>query len=162
MVKGNGDRRRELAKNRRKDQKLESARRREGPLKATPSEVRARLLDLCAKNVIQESNIKCWIVAGNDSNKLQEESSSSDMIPNSSSSSSWCMSFLKMGSCSTKRCRFKHEIFLDSIYCEQCSDASGGGDSIEPLRPIPGLRDLKTDDQLVYDRKVWISYEMWF
>lgn len=95
MVKGNYERRKELAERRKQDRVDEKQRRTAGPISATPTEVRARLLSDAQKdeNGDGESELVAWVVIGG-ATKL------------------FCEDYFRTGSCPTKRCKFCHDVSI--------------------------------------------------
>ncbi|KAJ3318165.1 hypothetical protein HDV06_000794 [Boothiomyces sp. JEL0866] len=127
MVKGNGDRRRQLAQQRKQDQKNEIQRKLAGSELATPDEVRARLLDDCRKKQISEDLLIAYIKHPTDET-LQ------------------CPSFISTGYCETKRCRYRHVDNLSAL-----------GIQVEepvPMLERRPLRKVPASCKLVYNRTI--------
>jgi hypothetical protein len=140
MVKGNGDRRRELAAMRKHDQQQESLRKKAGPAKATPTEVRAILLDLSTKGLLSEGKeeLKVWLVS---------KQESADELPET------CLFFLRTGDCSLKKCKYKHVQSLCKLKNMQ-EPLEGGGLGLPPLDQILLVKFTDTGDSQVYDRRL--------
>ncbi|KAJ3270420.1 hypothetical protein HDV01_007830 [Terramyces sp. JEL0728] len=127
MVKGNGDRRRQLAQQRKQDQKDEIQRKLGGCELATPDEVRARLLDDCRKKNIPEDLLVAFVKHPTDET-LQ------------------CPSFLSFGHCETKRCRYRHVDNLSYLNIKV--------DQPVPMLETKPLRQVPASCKLVYNRTI--------
>ena len=88
MVKGNAQRRIELAERRKLESFEEKERRLAGPSAATPSEVRARLLSDARGSVEAEAGLIAWVVTDG---------------------KFFCEDFFRTGTCPLKRCKFAHD-----------------------------------------------------
>ena len=138
MVKGNGDRRRELAAMRKQDQLEEISRKKSGPLKATPTEIRAILLDLSTKGFLLDGKeeLKVWVISNPDC---------ADEQP------STCISYLRTGDCSLKKCKYKHTQSLCKL--KNMTDPLEGG-GIPPLVPVLLVDFTDPGDNQIYDRRL--------
>ncbi|KAJ3253155.1 hypothetical protein HK103_000850 [Boothiomyces macroporosus] len=127
MVKGNGDRRRQLAQQRKQDQRNEIQRKLGGSELATPDEVRARLLDDCRKKNIPEDLLIAYVKHPTD-DTLQ------------------CPSFISTGYCETKRCRYRHVDNLNKLGVQV--------DQPVPILERKPLRQVPASCKLVYNRTI--------
>ena len=100
MVKGNKERRQELARRRKEDKASESERRKGGPESATPVEVRARLL--CdAKALGGEEQLVAWVVQAPAEDGVECKA--------------WCEDYFRTSTCQLKRCRNAHEVSISHL-----------------------------------------------
>ncbi|KAI8897226.1 hypothetical protein BC833DRAFT_649762 [Globomyces pollinis-pini] len=135
MVRGNADRRRELAQQRKEDQKQEALRKKEGASAATFEEVRARLLNDAKKSNQSCKELIAWI-------GVQDEESTVEV----------CVSYVRFGSCEKKRCKYKHEFTL-------CHLEGIDGMNIEypptmtKVKPV-GLAEVPAASKRVYNRTI--------
>ena len=94
MVKGNFERRKELAEKRKEDRKAEVERKKAGAALATPVEVRGRLLH-DAKVAGATDDLLAWVAApASDDDQTRKDV---------------CDSWWRTGFCALKRCRLSHE-----------------------------------------------------
>jgi hypothetical protein len=102
MVKGNKERRQELARRRKEDKASESERRKSGPECATPVEVRARLLS-DAKALGSEEGLYGWVVppASEDGDDSHQKA--------------WCEDYFRTAHCELKRCKNAHEASISAL-----------------------------------------------
>ena len=101
MVKGNKERRQELARRRREDEAFESERRKGGPELATPAEVRARLLSDAKALGGSEEGLHGWVVQPASENGVEPKA--------------WCEDFFRTGACLLKRCKNSHETTIAGL-----------------------------------------------
>lgn len=94
MVKGNGDRRRELAERRKLESVQEKERKSLGPEFSTPAEARARLLSDAAA-LGSEEGLVGWVTA--------------------SDGPSICEEFFRTGLCALRRCRYAHTVSISAL-----------------------------------------------
>jgi hypothetical protein len=94
MVKGNKERRQELARRRNDEKAAEVERRKLGPAFATPAEARARLLS-DARGGAAEAELVGWIV--------------------SPGGREGCESWFRTGACPHRRCRFSHDASISHL-----------------------------------------------
>ncbi|KAJ3372587.1 transcription initiation factor IIB [Kappamyces sp. JEL0680] len=139
MVKGNGDRRRQLAAQRKADQVEERIRKGAGPERATHSEVRARLLDYCRKGRLAEDRLLCHVIAMADDQAEEGPR--------------MCPAHLRAGVCPAKRCRFKHECSLAHLQGMEDGVPETESNGVTLMKQIP-LRLLNANDRLVYDKRI--------
>ena len=97
MVKGNKERRQELARRRKEDKATESERRRGGAELATPVEARARLLS-DAKALGSEEGLVAWVVQGASEEGVEVKA--------------WCEDYFRTSTCQLRRCRNAHEVTI--------------------------------------------------
>lgn len=147
MVKGNQDRRKELAQRQRDDKRGEIERKKGGPELATPSEVRARLLSDLKLTGASDGTLWGWCLP--------------KPAPGESISKSLCASWFRTGSCTFKRCRFSHEHSISHLSgVPAAPEKAADGDDADPkggslaLPPLECrfLRDCDPGGELVYDR----------
>ena len=98
MVKGNKERRQELAARRKEDKAQEVERKRGGASLATPVEVRASLLSDARGN---ESQLIGWVVRSRGAEGEEEKA--------------WCEDWFRTGYCLLKRCRNSHEVTISHL-----------------------------------------------
>lgn len=149
MVKGNADRRRELAQKRKDDKKDENARKTSGALRATPAEVRARLLsDARAAGGAGEAQLTAWVLAAPTADGIQAKE--------------LCESFWRTGACPRKRCRGDHTDSIAHLRNVPSAgaaeteaddgDASGTARGMLPALVALPLRAAEPGGALVFDR----------
>lgn len=127
MVKGNGDRRRQLAANQKEDKKTEALRKSSGT-SHTPAEVRARIISDMKTRSIPDSQVFAWVSIEGDK-KL-------------------CITHLRCGSCDVKRCRFSHLFGLSHLDgMEMVGECVG----MDPLQKVD-LKSIDVGGTLSYDR----------
>ena len=95
MVKGNKERRQELARRRNDEKTAETSRRKLGPAFATPAEARARLLSDARASPTLEAALLGWVVAPG--------------------GREGCEPWFRTGACPHKRCRFAHEASISHL-----------------------------------------------
>jgi hypothetical protein len=155
MVKGNADRRRELARLRCEEQRAELERRALGPEYATPAEARARFLSDAKAKGSDESDLIGWVITASEDGDC-------------SRSKSVCESYFRTGACPLKRCKHGHETTISSRIGvpstrspESSSHLNLGGPAafdvtqgyLPALQPLP-LRTCDAGGKMVYDRTV--------
>jgi hypothetical protein len=130
MVKGNAERRKMLAERRKLESAEEKVRKTRGPLCATASEVRARLLSDARGS---EAGLIAWVVCDG-------------AVKN------FCETYFRAGACPLKRCKASHLETISGLEgvpeCTEDADAS-----FPALHTLP-LRMADAGDSLEYDRTI--------
>ena len=125
MVKGNFERRKELAARRKADKKAEAERKSQGALRATPVEVRARLLHDAQLQGVSDEELQAWVVA-----PPPEDGTSRKGL---------CDDWWRTGFCSQRRCRLSHEDTISHLRgvpeSGACGVAGGGAAAVDGAEP---------------------------
>ena len=104
MVKGNEERRRELAKARCEEKKMEKERKLGGPAQSTPGEARGRILsDAMIMGTVE--GIYGWVTLQAD----EEQGGSEECMKRI------CTSHFRNGHCDTRRCKFSHSVSIGEM-----------------------------------------------
>ncbi|GAX80028.1 hypothetical protein CEUSTIGMA_g7467.t1 [Chlamydomonas eustigma] len=134
MVKGNADRRRELARLRCEEQRAELERRALGPEFATPAEARARLLSDAKSKGSDESDLFGWVIITSEERDY-------------SRNKSFCESYFRTGVPAT-RSPDSSNVNLGGL---AAYDVTQG--CLPAMQPLP-LRTCDAGGKMVYDRTV--------
>lgn len=138
MVKGNFERRKELAAQRKQDRKDEVVRQKAGAIAATPVEVRGRLLHDAKVSGARDDELLAWVVAparpestDGDAPASRRDAFRDGGVGNVVSRKDVCEAWWRTGFCELKRCRLSHADSISHVkgVPEFGAPADGSGDT---------------------------------